>query len=398
MPRIVAPPQTDAWFEARKTALGASEIAAAAGLSIYQTPYELYLRKRGELPPIEDNDAMRLGRKLEPVVKSEFIERTGIVLIDDLPPMYRHDKFDEIVATPDGIISPDELLECKTANWRMRKFWGEEQTDAVPDQYLCQAAAQMAVMNAAKCHVAVLFDGQTLRLYEVLRNDELITLLIEAGLDLMERVRDARAPDPVWEHPTTHKILQIICRSTEDTKILLSQESQLLWNRRESIAEQIKALEAEQEGIMNRVNFEIGSHYAGVLDDGRMIKRIDIAPKFIEGYDRAGYSYLRAVKNDKGRTVECEGGLEIPLIEHVLQATIVALKAGGAKCRHHSDSGSSYWILPDGRQLRVSDHDPNPKTLEWMQTVQAVEYRLDQASETPDAAAHAAAYMKRLCS
>src|SRR4051812_1639091 len=80
VPEIVAWPLSPAWYAARSTGIGASEIAAAAGLSRYATPLEIYARKRGLMPEIEDNDAMRLGRKLEPVVKSEFCERTGLTL------------------------------------------------------------------------------------------------------------------------------------------------------------------------------------------------------------------------------------------------------------------------------------------------------------------------------
>lgn len=309
MPRIVAAPHSEAWHEARKTALGASEIAAAAGLSVYQTPLELYLRKRGEIPPIEDNDAMRLGRKLEPVVKSEFCERTGLVLIDQEPPMFRHDVHDEIVATPDGIITPDELLETKTANFRMKKFWGDEETDAVPEQYLCQAQAQMAVMNAKRCHVAVLFDGRTLNIYQVDRNEELIELLLSSGLKLMAMVRDGRPPEPDWSHPTTAAIVRIVCQTKLDTRVMLSPEGVAAWMWSEQIKEEIKRLEFERETCRAKVNWEIGDHYAGVLPNGMMAKRITVAPKYIEeklvpAHMKEAYSYLKMVKGDTGRIVE----------------------------------------------------------------------------------------------
>lgn len=321
---VVANPHTDAWYEARKTAIGASEIAAAAGLSVYQTPLEIYLRKRGELPPLEETDAMRLGKALEPVVKQEFVHHTGIQLRVEEPPMFRHPKHAEIVATPDGIISPREdlqlapgtdlviphgemeLLETKTASWRMKGYWGGELTDAVPDQYLCQAQIQMEVCGASLCHVAVLFDGCTFKRFMVQRNDELIDLLVKAGLRLMSRVKDARPPDPDWMHSTTAGLISKICKTTTDAKIMLSDEGQHRFFEAESLAKDIKDRQARRETLIAQVNYEIGGYYAGVLSDGRMVKRIDVAPSQIPAYERAGYSYLRAVKADSGRIVERE--------------------------------------------------------------------------------------------
>lgn len=157
---IVARPHTPEWYAARNTGIGASEIAAAAGLSPYQTPLELYLRKRGEMPPFEGNDATRMGTLLEPVVKSEFKRITGLIPIDENPPMYRSRDRQWMTATPDMIVTETELAEFKTASWRMKSSWGDENSDAIPDQYLCQTQWQMAVVGPefVAVHVPVLFD------------------------------------------------------------------------------------------------------------------------------------------------------------------------------------------------------------------------------------------------
>ena len=235
MPIVVAKPHTPEWYGARGTGIGASEIGIAAGLSPYQTPRELYHRKRGELPPIEDNDAMRLGRLLEPVVKSEFTTRTGIVLADPEPPMYRHARHTPIVATPDGIIDDVTIFEAKTASWRMKSQWGDQESDAIPDHYLCQTQAQMAVMDAAVCHVAVLFDGATLKTYRVLRNDELIRHLIAAALELWERIKDGNPPDVDWEHASTPGLIKELHQTVNDTRIVLTADEVDAWETYERL-------------------------------------------------------------------------------------------------------------------------------------------------------------------
>ena len=64
----------------RSTGLGGSDAAVACGVSRWKTPYQLYLEKRGEVPPIEQTEPMRWGHLLEPLVRQEYSERTGRVV------------------------------------------------------------------------------------------------------------------------------------------------------------------------------------------------------------------------------------------------------------------------------------------------------------------------------
>lgn len=302
-PIPVAAPHTPEWYAARETSIGASEIAIAAGLSPYATPLELYQRKRGLIGPLEDNDAMRLGRLLEPVVKAEYCHKTGSILIDSNPPMYRHPTHIGIVATPDGIVSQSELLECKTTSWRMKSYWGDPESDQIPDQYLCQAQAQLAVMGAEVCHVACLFDGAVLKSYRVMRNDELIQMLIAAAVELLERIRDQRPPEPDWSHPSTPSLIRNMHQSIEDTRIELTAEEVGLWQRYETLGDTIKELESERETCKAKVLHAIGDHYAGLLGDGQMIRRKLIEKKPIT-YTPKPYIDVRCVKADGGKIVE----------------------------------------------------------------------------------------------
>ena len=310
-PIKVAETMSPEWFAARAASIGASEIAAAAGLSPYQTPLELYSRKRGELPPIEDNDPMRMGRLLEPVVKSEFCRVSGLSLIDPNPAMYRHGKYECISATPDGIIDTDRLLEAKTASWRMKSSWGEQDSDDVPVHYLCQCAQQMAVMNATEVHLAVLFDGAELKTFKVMRNDDLIQLLISAGLELWERIKDGRPPEPNWEHPSTPQLIRAIHSSINDTRIELDSNEVSLWEEYESLAEIINESKLRQDECKARILHGIGDHFAGILPDGRMIRRkvITKKPYMVEPKP---YTDVRAVKCDSGRIVERN---QMPVLE-----------------------------------------------------------------------------------
>lgn len=298
-PVPVAAALSPEWHAARSQTIGASEMAAACGLSPYQTPLELYLRKRGEIPPVEDNDAMRMGRLLEPVVKAEFIRSSGIALADPNPMMFRHPEHELLSATPDGIIDDVTLFEAKTASWRMKGEWGDEYTDDVPTQYLVQTQAQMSVMGADLVHLAVLFDGAVLKTFKVLRNDDLILLLTSAALELLERIKNGDAPEPNFEHPSTPKLIRTMHKTVNDVRVMLSDEAVAARLEYERLGKIAKDAEKQQEQLKAIYEAEIGDNFAGVLPDGNMIRR-----KWMEKSHRsfdveARFDY-RKVKFDNG--------------------------------------------------------------------------------------------------
>lgn len=301
--QIVAPSGTPEWYEARKTGIGASEIATAAGLNPYQTPLELYLRKRGEIGEVEDNDYMRMGRLLEPVVKAEYCHRFGVELIDPSPPMYRHGMLGHILATPDGVITPTRGLEAKTASWRMKREYGAEGSDDAPENYVCQCQAQMAVMGFSEVDLAVLFDGAHLKCFKVLRNEDLIRLLLGAATELWQRICDGRPPEPDWEHSSTPRLIRELHSTIKDTRIWLTDEEVDLWSQYEKWGKVKSEADKHQKILKARLEHAIGDHGAGVLPDGRMIRRKTIAAQSY-WVDKEPYIDVRAVKYDGGPILE----------------------------------------------------------------------------------------------
>jgi len=294
---IVAMPHTPEWYAARNTGIGASEIAAAAGLSPYQTPLELYLRKRGEMPAFEGNDATRMGTLLEPVVKAEFKRIAGVVPIDENPSMYRHFLRKWMTATPDMIVTETELGEVKTASWRMKSSWGDEHSDAIPDQYLCQTQWQMGVMGTefTAVYVPVLFDGFETKIYRVERNELMIGYLIDAGRELWERIKNGDPPEPNWEHESTPKLIKEMHSEINGQVVELGDITADAWFTYERLRKEVKELETRRERYKSEVMYAIGENYAGDLGDGRILRRKLIEKK---GHPVGPSSYIefRAVK------------------------------------------------------------------------------------------------------
>ncbi|MEX0723498.1 MAG: YqaJ viral recombinase family protein [Gracilimonas sp.] len=62
----------------RRSYIGGSDCAAILGESQFSTPLQIYLKKKGILPPIEDNPIMNFGHYFEPQLSAHFEQETGL--------------------------------------------------------------------------------------------------------------------------------------------------------------------------------------------------------------------------------------------------------------------------------------------------------------------------------
>lgn len=186
------------WLQQRRTGVGGSDVAAILGLSKYKTPLQVYQEKRGEIAPQADNDAMRWGRYLEPVVRQAYADETGreVRVLDEL---VRHPLYEHMIANLDGFVIPEagtrRVFEAKTA--RTADGWGEPGSDQIPQQYLLQVQHYLAVTGFAVADVAVLIGGSDFRIYEVPEDVELHEMLFDAEAEFWGRVQRASPPEPV---------------------------------------------------------------------------------------------------------------------------------------------------------------------------------------------------------
>jgi len=245
------------WLEARRHGVTASEIAVVMGLSPYDSPYALYHRKRGELPDVEDTDAMERGRVLEPYIADRFGRlHPEFALTGDGRRLYRHPDRPWQMATPDRLIGDNTVLadyqccefhkpgygnesgmapccdtndcgpcceQCPTCPSQTGPGliavletktdaggddqWGDDSTGQIPVHYRCQVLWQMDVLGVTSAYVACLMmRSWKLRVYELAMDAD-----AEADLKIMrdtaecfcDDIRDGRAPDVDWRPQTT---------------------------------------------------------------------------------------------------------------------------------------------------------------------------------------------------
>lgn len=152
------------WLAARGHGIGASEVGTILGLNPFETPYQLWRRKRGMDAPKEENFAMKAGHYLEDAVARFFADATGCTIIkntvEDFTVVSREKPFMRV--SPDRLYWPrgarhneaaKELLECKTTQL-------EVDPDNLPQHWFCQLQYQLGVAEHKRGALAWLTRGR----------------------------------------------------------------------------------------------------------------------------------------------------------------------------------------------------------------------------------------------
>jgi putative phage-type endonuclease len=163
----------------RRRGIGSSEIAAVCGISSWGSPLSVWLSKTGQATPQEEEVLhFDIGDALEPVCARWYARQTGEVL-ENPRRIFVHPEREWQCAMPDRIRESDgRPVECKVSY--QADGWGDEGSDEVPQEYVCQVQWQLDVLGADLAHIAAII-GRSFRIYTVRRDEELIGALREAG-------------------------------------------------------------------------------------------------------------------------------------------------------------------------------------------------------------------------
>lgn len=190
-------------LKARQKGIGASEAAAALGLSRYAnaTPLDVYLRKVAEevMPQGEETPAQKRGHLLESAVLDFFEsdEKGGKLSRLAAGKSLFSEKYPFLFATCDALTwDKGEPVEAKTVGGHMAKEWGEPGTDDVPQEYLIQVTQQMIVTKSRQSYIPVLLPGLEFQIYRVELDKELAGMLVEGLRRFWARVINREPPEP----------------------------------------------------------------------------------------------------------------------------------------------------------------------------------------------------------
>ena len=238
------------WLSLRKSSIGGSESGALIGENPYSSAITVYADKLGLSKPIEDNEAMRLGRDLEQYVAERFMEATGKKVRNDYF-MYADDEYDFLTANVDRrIVGENAGLECKT----MSSFNGYNIAGGeIPRHYYAQCQHYMMVMGFDYMYIGVLVYQKGFYWHKIDRNDQYIADMREAEIDFWKNNVEAHnMPDPDGSDAAFDTIKELYPKPEKDSKIAIPGLDPLIKEYRQYAAaeKEYKELKTQTQAVI----------------------------------------------------------------------------------------------------------------------------------------------------
>lgn len=177
------------WYAERRSYLGASEMAAAVGLSRWGDPVSLWEEKIGEAPEREETFRMRLGLMAEPMILSLASEALDAKLRRVTGPI-RHPEHPFLASNPDArIVGARGLVQAKLAisGEQFGEDDGSGSGESIPIDYRVQGWGELLTTGLDFVYFAVLnpYAGLSLHLIDR-RTGENEKAIDDLRLDLVE--------------------------------------------------------------------------------------------------------------------------------------------------------------------------------------------------------------------
>lgn len=201
VPRIE--PGSDEWL----TAMSASKVAAALGLSPFESPFSLYHRMTGMIAD-ESTPQTRRGHYLEPAIAAWFADQRPDLQIVETGSWVHPDRPEQIAAPDRLAIDADgnhEAVELKSA--ADADEWGDEGTDQIPAYYRPQVMWQLDTLGLQVCHVAVILPFLEFRSYAVRYDPAEAAYIRRRAFEFLDRVRNRVRPD-IDDHSATYQTVR----------------------------------------------------------------------------------------------------------------------------------------------------------------------------------------------
>lgn len=185
--------------EQRQHHLGSSDVATLFGLNPFQSEYDVWLEKTGQLEPDETvKPWLEAGNDFEPII----LNKASRVLGKLQRSQYRSAKK---LGLPLGA-NVDALavdrgkrpVEAKAVGlfWPVDEAWGQEGTSEVPDRVNIQCHVHMITTDQDLCYVPSLQWGLKFAMYEVPRDEGIVSLIKARIAEWWDRhIVEGKAPE-----------------------------------------------------------------------------------------------------------------------------------------------------------------------------------------------------------
>ena len=258
------------WLKERQKGIGGSDVGAIMGVNRWKSPFEIYMDKTEDITEVKESGELSYwGNTLEEVVAREFFIRTGKrVRKDNRQLVHKTHKF--MMGNIDRrIVGENALLECTTVNaFRAKEWEGEE----IPPSYILQCQHYMEVMGSDNCYIAALIGGQKFIYKKIERDEELISMIVEAEKDFWINHVEKRIPPKLDGSEAASKYLSKTFKNIDKSlEVNLKAEYMNKINEYLNIKNQMKNLDEALKTIENNLKNELGNAEKGIVEKFQVI-------------------------------------------------------------------------------------------------------------------------------
>jgi len=240
------------WLKYRTKGIGGSDVSIIAGINPFKSAHQLWLEKTEQIEPEQtDSEYAHFGTLLEPIVRKEFTQRTGI-RVRQKHMLLQSEEYPFMFADLDGVINEDgemAVFEAKTASAYKQEVWEE----GIPAPYILQVQHYMAVTGAKRTYIAVLVGGNHFYHHAVERDEEMIGKIVAMEKYFWEtHVLGGIEPVPDGSEATTNYFNSRFRESNGET-VELPEEALAVCMEYDRLSEELKKMEEAKNAAANQL-------------------------------------------------------------------------------------------------------------------------------------------------
>lgn len=256
---VIKPKDRNEWLEYRKSGIGSSEVATILGLNPWETPYQLWRRKKGLDPAKNETFAMKAGHYLEDAVAQFWHDETGCEIIKSSAGdwLIRDNERPYLQVSPDRTfwlagekknLSNKGILECKTTQLQIS-------ADDLPKHWFCQVQYQLGVAGYRHGSLAWLCSGREFGYKDIALVPDFYGWIVEE-VEKFWTDNILGNQEPVATN--VQDVLLKFNRHTDGKIVEISDEIFEAYNGLKEVKKQLTELETRKEELESKIKIGFG--------------------------------------------------------------------------------------------------------------------------------------------
>jgi putative phage-type endonuclease len=225
--KTAIPESIEHWLKMREEVLTSTEISTLFDLNKYQSRYELFMKKSGQLDiPFEESERMKWGNRLEESIAHGAAEENGWDIREMnefiVCPDYRIGSSFDFCIQDSSIKTP---MQQNTVEWTPRDYailevknvdsliyYNEWTEFEAPPHIELQVQHQMLVAGLSEAYIVALVGGNELKQIHRKANEAIQNKILEAATKFWHDIDNNIQPEPDFEQDSS-----VICELYKST-------------------------------------------------------------------------------------------------------------------------------------------------------------------------------------